>query len=90
MDLGIKGKRALVIGGSQGLGLAVSKSLAAEGVMLRHAAATGGEGGEKIGAKAIRIEEAVQITAGDEPIGADGAIGGFDGVAGAPRELQPW
>ena len=34
MDLGIKGKRALVIGGSQGLGLAVSERLAAEGVNL--------------------------------------------------------
>ena len=34
MDLGIKGKRALVIGGSQSLGLAVSERLAAEGVNL--------------------------------------------------------
>ena len=34
MDLGIAGKRALVIGGSQGLGLAVSQRLAAEGVKL--------------------------------------------------------
>jgi len=31
MDLGISGKRALVIGGSQGLGLAVCERLAAEG-----------------------------------------------------------
>lgn len=34
MDLGIAGKRALVIGGSQGLGLAVCERLAAEGVAL--------------------------------------------------------
>jgi len=34
MDLGISGKRALVIGGSQGLGLAVCERLAAEGVNL--------------------------------------------------------
>jgi len=34
MDLGIKGKRALIVGGSQGLGLAVSERLAAEGVNL--------------------------------------------------------
>ena len=34
MDLGIAGKRALVIGGSSGLGLAVSERLAAEGVGL--------------------------------------------------------
>jgi 3-oxoacyl-[acyl-carrier protein] reductase len=34
MELGIAGKRALVIGGSQGLGLAVCERLAAEGVDL--------------------------------------------------------
>jgi 3-oxoacyl-[acyl-carrier protein] reductase len=34
MDLGIAGKRALVIGGSQGLGLAVCERLAQEGVNL--------------------------------------------------------
>jgi len=34
MDLGISGKRALVVGGSQGLGLAVCERLAAEGVNL--------------------------------------------------------
>ncbi len=32
MDLGIKGKRALIIGGSSGLGLASAHALAAEGV----------------------------------------------------------
>lgn len=34
MDLGIAGKRALVIGGSSGLGLAASGALAAEGVSI--------------------------------------------------------
>lgn len=34
MDLGIHGKRAIVIGGSQGLGFAVAERLAAEGVDL--------------------------------------------------------
>lgn len=34
MDLGIKGKRALVVGGSSGLGLACCQALAAEGVNL--------------------------------------------------------
>ena len=34
MDLGIAGKSALVIGGSDGLGLACSETLAAEGVHL--------------------------------------------------------
>lgn len=34
MDLGIKGKTALVLGGGRGLGLGVAKALAAEGVNL--------------------------------------------------------
>ena len=34
MDLGIAGKRALVIGGTSGLGLASAEALAAEGVNL--------------------------------------------------------
>jgi 3-oxoacyl-[acyl-carrier protein] reductase len=34
MDLGISGKRAIVVGGSQGLGLAISERLAAEGAGL--------------------------------------------------------
>lgn len=38
MDFGIAGKRALVIGGSDGLGLAASEALAGEGVALAIAA----------------------------------------------------
>jgi len=34
MDLGIKGKRALVLGASKGLGYAVAHALAAEGVQV--------------------------------------------------------
>jgi len=34
MDLGIAGKRALIIGGTSGLGLASAEALAAEGVDL--------------------------------------------------------
>ncbi len=38
MDLGIKGKRALVLGASRGLGMAIAKGLAAEGVEVFAAA----------------------------------------------------
>ncbi len=38
MDLGITGKRALVLGASRGLGMAIAKSLAAEGVTVFAAA----------------------------------------------------
>jgi NAD(P)-dependent dehydrogenase (short-subunit alcohol dehydrogenase family) len=34
MDLGLKGKKAIVTGGSRGIGLAIAKQLAAEGVDL--------------------------------------------------------
>jgi len=34
MDLGISGRRAIVTGGSSGLGLATAKALAAEGVRV--------------------------------------------------------
>ncbi|MCX7560647.1 SDR family oxidoreductase [Sulfitobacter sp. F26204] len=38
MDLGIKGKRAIVLGASRGLGMAIAQSLAAEGVRVYAAA----------------------------------------------------
>jgi NAD(P)-dependent dehydrogenase (short-subunit alcohol dehydrogenase family) len=40
MDLGLVGKTALITGGSRGIGLAVAKALAAEGVRLHLAART--------------------------------------------------
>jgi nucleoside-diphosphate-sugar epimerase len=35
MDLGLHGKRALITGGSRGIGLAVARALAAEGLAGR-------------------------------------------------------
>jgi NAD(P)-dependent dehydrogenase (short-subunit alcohol dehydrogenase family) len=40
MDLGLSGRTALITGGSRGIGLAVAKALAAEGVQLHLAART--------------------------------------------------
>ncbi|MCH2164531.1 MAG: SDR family oxidoreductase [Marinovum sp.] len=63
MDLRIKGKRALVLGASSGLGMAIARSLAAEGVVVFAAARSH----EKINAWADGIENvhAVQLDLGD-------------------------
>jgi 3-oxoacyl-[acyl-carrier protein] reductase len=53
MDLGIKGKVAMVAAASQGLGFAIAKALAAEGAHLSIAARKQ----ETISAAAVRIEE---------------------------------
>lgn len=51
MDLGLKGKNAIVTGGSQGVGLAIAKSLAAEGCNL----AIGARGRERLEAAAAEL-----------------------------------
>src|SRR5450759_2927517 len=53
MDLGIKGKVAMVAAASQGLGFAIAKALAAEGAQVSIAARKA----ETISAAAARIEE---------------------------------
>ncbi len=59
MDLGIKGKTALVMGASQGLGEAIAEKLAAEGVNLILAA----RNGEALDANAKRFSETYGIDA---------------------------
>ena len=54
MDLGLKGKRALVVGASRGLGFATAKALAAEGVQV----AISSRNTEKLSAAADQIEAA--------------------------------
>lgn len=54
MDLGLKGKRALVVGASRGLGYATAKALAAEGVNV----AISSRSKEKLSASAKQIEDA--------------------------------
>jgi 3-oxoacyl-[acyl-carrier protein] reductase len=59
MDLGIHGKRALVLGGSKGLGYAVAHALASEGVDL----ALSSSNLERAGAAARTIAEETQVKA---------------------------
>ena len=53
MELGLKGKVAVITGGSVGIGLAVARGLAAEGVNVAIAA----RGGERARAEAEKIVE---------------------------------
>lgn len=69
MDLGLDGKRAVVAGGSAGLGLGCAKALAAEGATV----VIGSRSAERVTAAADSIEGAVGIV-GDVST-TDGAIG---------------
>jgi len=51
MELGLKGKRALVLGGSRGLGKAVAQALAAEGARV----AICSRNAERLGAAAVEV-----------------------------------
>ncbi|MEM1346489.1 MAG: SDR family NAD(P)-dependent oxidoreductase, partial [Pseudomonadota bacterium] len=51
MDLGLEGKRALVMGASRGLGLGIAKALAAEGARVL----LSGRSGERLSAHAAAI-----------------------------------
>jgi 3-oxoacyl-[acyl-carrier protein] reductase len=53
MDLGLKGKRAIVTAASRGLGLATARSLAQEGVNITMNA----RGAETLEAEAAKIRE---------------------------------
>lgn len=61
MDLGLKGRRALVTGGSKGIGLACAQSLAAEGVDIVLCARDAGRLDEA--ASALRSRHQVAVTA---------------------------
>lgn len=86
MDLGLKGKTAVITGGSVGIGLAIAEGLAAEGANLI-VAARGGERAqseaariaEKHGVKAVGVAADVATVAGvDAVIAAAEASGGAD------------
>ena len=83
MELGLKGRTALVTGGSKGIGYAVAQALAREGVAL-HLAARGQEGLEAAAAK-LRAElgatvsvHAVDLGAPDGPQTLAAAAGAVD------------
>ncbi|CAN7523282.1 SDR family NAD(P)-dependent oxidoreductase [Rhizobium leguminosarum] len=59
MDLGLKGKTAVITGASIGIGLAIAEGLAAEGANLLLAA----RGGERLEAEAARIAETYGVSA---------------------------
>lgn len=91
MDLGLKGKRALVTAASQGLGLAAAKSLAREGVRVAIAsrrldklrdAAKDIEvaGGPKVMAVEMDLADARSIQRGVDDVGEE--FGGLDIVVG--------
>ncbi|HWV38302.1 MAG TPA: SDR family NAD(P)-dependent oxidoreductase [Vulgatibacter sp.] len=87
MDLGLDGKRAIVTGGSRGIGLAIAKALAAEGCSLG-LMARGLEGLEQAreallagGARQVEIEAAdvTEASAHDAALGRlVAALGGVD------------
>ncbi|ORE98540.1 SDR family oxidoreductase [Aurantimonas sp. 22II-16-19i] len=82
MDLGLKGKLAVVTGGSVGIGLAVAEGLAAEGANVVIAA----RGKERAEAEAERIAAAHGVRA--VGVGADVAtVAGIDAVVAAAAEL---
>ena len=80
MDLGIAGLRALVTGGSSGLGAAIATALAAEGTSI----AISSRAGERLTERAAEIGAAAvpaDLSTADGPAGAvDGAVAALGGL----------
>jgi NAD(P)-dependent dehydrogenase (short-subunit alcohol dehydrogenase family) len=95
MDLQLQGKRALVTGGSKGIGRAIALQLAREGVDVVIAARSGAE--LEVAARELAAETGRKIVAlsvdtkGDESVkalvaGALGALGGIDILVNAAAQ----
>ena len=81
MDLGLKGKVAVITGGSIGIGLAIAEGLAAEGVDVVLAA----RGAERVREEASRVARTYGVRA--EGVACDvGAPEGVDALIAATRE----
>jgi 3-oxoacyl-[acyl-carrier protein] reductase len=88
MDLGLRGARALVTGGSRGIGLAIADELAAEGASvallargeegLRAAAAHVGRHGGSVSTHVCDVTDPAQVQAAVDDAAA--ALGGLDRV----------
>ncbi|MFN8036185.1 MAG: SDR family oxidoreductase [Acidimicrobiia bacterium] len=83
MDLGISGRRAAVAAASRGLGFAVARALAAEGVavaMCGRSEATIGAAAREVGSGAVPLVADVGTIRGAEAFVADAerALGGID------------
>ena len=70
MDLGLNGRRAIVTGGSKGLGLAIATELVAEGATVRICARNAGEVaaavaelGELADGRAVDVRDADELAA---------------------------
>ncbi len=79
MNLGLEGARALVGGGSRGLGAAVAAALAAEGAVVATVARSApSAGGSALAAHAITADLSTEAGVEAAVSGAVGAMGGLD------------
>jgi 3-oxoacyl-[acyl-carrier protein] reductase len=77
MDFGLKGKRALVLGGSRGLGAAIAKALADEGVVVLAASRSGDY--------PVDLSDAASVAALIDKVKAEGGVDILVNNGGGPK-----